>query len=214
MKKLIVILGMLSMCFSQSIAQPHNVPPPPPSEMAKSQPMKPGCDSMQKQRPCAMPNQAPEDKGMQMPDAQGPRDNQMQAPAPDMQPPFFNPFHNRFNESFMDRNIMPVAPFIFVIIILLIVFTFKHFKTKQKNELLLKFLQAGQTIPKEYFEPEKAKIKSNIKTGILLTAVGIGITLTLGVFMDYKMAAVGLIPLLLGIGYIVLHFIENKKKEN
>jgi small-conductance mechanosensitive channel len=121
-------------------------------------------------------------------------------------------------------------PFIFVIAI-------QWIKTKEKckqydvqAELYAKALEKGQAVPTEMFaKPVKPeKINKPLNIGIICMAAGIGITLMLW-FMSIAfvrlseeeasialkgVASVGIIPFLVGVAFLIIHFIEKKKSAN
>ena len=92
-----------------------------------------------------------------------------------------------------------------------------------------KALEKGQPIPDGLFvEPQKPQKKRYaLNTGIICTAAGIGISLAFwlvsvfaaqlneiapAVFMSFM--SVGIIPILIGIAFLIIHLIEKKKAAN
>ncbi len=103
-----------------------------------------------------------------------------------------------------------ITPFIFVILIAWI----KSWENRKRMQLLadlhLKALESGQKLPEGLLEQPKKKNPS-LRIGIILISVGIGISLFLflvaGKGEEIKTAAGGLIPIFLGIGFLIVHFV-------
>lgn len=107
-----------------------------------------------------------------------------------------------------------IVPFIFVIVITLIKSMDNRKKMQMKADLYAKALEKGVELPKGILDTPPKKGNS-LKSGIILIFIGIGIT----IFMylgsprpgqELRFAATGLVPLFLGIGLVVVHFIFKK----
>ena len=117
-------------------------------------------------------------------------------------------------------------------LIILIVWFKSNEKRKRyelQADLYAKALEKGQPIPDGLFvEPQKPQKKRYaLNTGIICTAAGIGISLAFwlvsvfaaqlneiasAVFMSFM--SVGIIPILIGIAFLIIHLIEKKKAAN
>ena len=123
-------------------------------------------------------------------------------------------------------TVVLIIPFVFVIVITWLKNNEKHKRNQLQADLYAKALEKGQPIPTDAFtEPEK---KMNpLHVGFICTAAGIGISLMLWlmsvsfarldegasiVFQSF--ASVGIIPLLVGIAFFFIYFIEKKKGAN
>ena len=118
-----------------------------------------------------------------------------------------------------------ILPFVFVIAITWINTNEKHKRRQLQADLYAKALEKGQPVPSDLFVEEK-KQHNPLNTGIILTAVSIGIIVFLWVFFNgiaqsgqkdehiTVVAWVGLIPLMAGIAFLIIHFIEKKKAAN
>jgi hypothetical protein len=97
-------------------------------------------------------------------------------------------------------------------------------KTREKKrcyeleaDLYAKAIEKGMEVPKDLFTGFKGnKPKtSSLEKGIILIAVGIGLGLFL-LFVDggshITEAAVGFIPAIIGVGYLLIHFLVKKQK--
>lgn len=108
-----------------------------------------------------------------------------------------------------------MMPFLFAIIILLIVGRIRNSNSERKHALYLKSLEMGQAIPEHFFEtPKKVNKASNLKNGIILLAIGLGF-ISLYFVMKYIITImVGIILTFLGIGYLLVHLLDKPKKND
>lgn len=113
--------------------------------------------------------------------------------------------------------VITMMPFVFVILLIYFVNKSKERESIRKYELYTKSLEMGQTIPEHFFdEPKKKSQSSSLKTGVI--ALMVGIALIIVAIMKHDLGGfffvAGIIPALVGIGYIVVHFLEKPKKDN
>jgi len=105
--------------------------------------------------------------------------------------------------------IMEIIPFIMVIAIILIVFGVKAYNTRQRTKLAMLCIEKGQQIPNDIFYDKKKVKKSNLNRGIVFISLGLALLIAIYILVGLKWAAISIIPLFLGIGYVVIHFLEN-----
>jgi hypothetical protein len=101
----------------------------------------------------------------------------------------------------------------------------KRKRYELQADLYAKAIEKGQSVPTDWFTEPKKKSKA-LNTGIICIAVGIGLSLFFwlisvffaqvdatasAVFLSFS--SVGIIPFLIGVAYVIIHFIE-KKKDN
>ena len=128
----------------------------------------------------------------------------------------------------LESFLVLTVPFAFVIIVLWLQINEKHKRYQLQAELYTKALEKGQPIPTDCF-PEPKKKRNPLNTGIICIAVGIGIIVFIWLMatslahvsedaMNGEMsrfflsfASVGVIPFLIGVAYVIIHFIEKKK---
>lgn len=99
------------------------------------------------------------------------------------------------------------------ILIILIIFFFSYKAKKSRNDVFMKYAELGKAIPQEFLESEK-KSKPTLSRGIIQVGIGLGLMIFLYVFLKKGIWTVGFIPLFIGIGYIIIHFIEKKTNRN
>lgn len=110
--------------------------------------------------------------------------------------------------------IIVMIPFVFAIIVLLIVGNIRNRESERKNTLYLKSLEMGQTIPEHFFDaPRKTNKASNLKKAVVWFAIGLGFISFYIVEENNQAFMVGIFAAFLGIGYFLVHLLE-KPKEN
>jgi hypothetical protein len=109
-----------------------------------------------------------------------------------------------------------IAPFLFVVAIILISARNKDIESKRRYDLYMKSLEMGQNIPENFFEEPRKSKPSNLKRGIIALMVGLAFGIFLLIRHDnnigFMLAA--LIPGFVGIGYILVHFLEKQKQDS
>lgn len=111
-------------------------------------------------------------------------------------------------------TLISIAPFIFVILLIFISNRSRERERIRKYDLYHKSLEMGQTIPESFFdEPEKKRKGSNLQRGIIFLMVGLALVIAsqVGHFLENFMLIGGIIPAMVGIGYILVHFLEKPK---
>jgi len=124
-----------------------------------------------------------------------------------------------------------ILPFAFVIIIERMKSKDRHKRFDLQADLYAKALEQGQPVPTDLFlEPTKPQKKNNplnsLYTGIICVSLGIGVALfALSIIFflglsEYRsedawviftlVASSGIIPFLIGIAFIIIHFIKKK----
>jgi len=128
----------------------------------------------------------------------------------------------------MDPAILSLTvPFIFVIVITWIKSIDKQKRNQLQADLYAKALEKGQPIPSDFFTETKSKPLPPLHTGIILVSVGIGLSLfflLMGTSFAstnqdasnslISVSSVGVIPFLIGVAFVIIHFIEKKKAAN
>tara|TARA_B110000503_G_scaffold131006_1_gene205028 strand:+ start:4964 stop:5734 length:771 start_codon:yes stop_codon:yes gene_type:complete len=99
------------------------------------------------------------------------------------------------------------------IIIGLILF-YKHRKRRQRDLLISKFIDAGKDIPVEILQgPDGSdEPQGNFQRGIMLTGIGIGLLLFLGILVGWDVASVALIPLFIGLARLLIWKLSTQDK--
>ena len=114
--------------------------------------------------------------------------------------------------------------FLPIVMVILIVWFKSNDRRKRyqlQAELATKALEMGQSVPTDLFAELKKK-RNPLNTGIICIAVGIGVALFIwlskgaipGSVQIGKAASLGIIPFLIGVAYVIIHFIEKGKSGN
>ena len=119
-----------------------------------------------------------------------------------------------------------IVPFAFVIIIVWLKNNEKQKQQQLQADLYAKLVEKGQPLPEGLFVKQKGSQKPlpPLNTGIILIAVGIGISLfffLMGISFAsvdqnvsnvlISVTSIGAIPFLIGVAFFIIHFIEKKK---
>ena len=107
-------------------------------------------------------------------------------------------------------DIMSIIAILFTVglpfIITALVLFYKYRKRRQRDLLISKFIEAGKDVPVEILQ-ENSKSgtpEGNLQRGVMLTGIGIGLYLFLGLFIGWGIASIALIPLFIGLARIVI----------
>ena len=119
-----------------------------------------------------------------------------------------NPFNG------FELFLIVLLPFLFVATIIYMKVKAQKEESKRRYELYSKSLEMGQTVPEHFFdEPKKNNPTSNLKRGILWLVVGLGLLISFSVMHQRDALIVGIVPTFVGIGYLLVHFLEKPKTE-
>lgn len=113
------------------------------------------------------------------------------------------------------QMIMPFAAFLFVLGILSIIFGYERKKDQNRHETIRVYLEKGMEVPPELLidedHPHAKKAISDYRKGIIWTVVGIGISITALIILGSdRGAALGLIPVCIGVGYLLAAKLDPK----
>lgn len=106
-----------------------------------------------------------------------------------------------------------VLPFLFIPTIVYIITKAKKEESKRRYDLYTKSLEMGQTVPEHFFDQPKVSTSSDMKKGILWLAVGLAILIYFVVIHKNNALIVGIIPTFVGIGYLLVHYLDKPKTD-
>ena len=108
-----------------------------------------------------------------------------------------------------------MLPFLFVISIIVVKTKSQKEESRRRYDLYTKSLEMGQTVPEHFFdEPKKTNPASNLKKGILCLFIGLGVLISFIVMHKENALILGIIPAFIGIGYLLVHFLEKPKTDS
>lgn len=108
-----------------------------------------------------------------------------------------------------------LLPFLLVVTIVYISVKAKRDEAERRYDLYTKSLEMGQTVPEHFFdEPKKESTASNLKKGILWFMIGLALVISFLVMSHKNALIVGIVPTFVGIGYLLVHFLEKPKTDS
>lgn len=108
-----------------------------------------------------------------------------------------------------------LLPFLLVGTLIFIVTKSQKEESQRKYALYTKSLEMGQTVPDHFFDkPKKANPISNLKKGILWAAIGLALWIYFAVVNRNEALVLGIVPTFLGIGYLLVHFLDKPKTDS
>ena len=121
------------------------------------------------------------------------------------------------------RNLIaiPIVAIVFLSIfgapvaIVVMVGIFSMIATRMRQRTIRMMVEKGQPVPAELLAPVTRGIRrrSDVRRGVVWTMVGMGLMIWLAAVNDWEGGAwsFGLIPFLIGLGYLIVWKLENKK---
>ncbi|MEO0369002.1 MAG: DUF6249 domain-containing protein [Pseudomonadota bacterium] len=96
------------------------------------------------------------------------------------------------------------------VFIVLIVLWFSYRKRRQRSELIKSFIDAGKDVPEQILDDDTGS--NPLRSGLNLVAVGVGLVAAFSIIGVEEAAALGLIPLVLGVFRLIYYYVEVKDK--
>jgi len=112
---------------------------------------------------------------------------------------------------------MPIIIFTFILLVLTIPFYFNYKKTKGRQLIINNLIEKGQEIPQELLFPQVKTSRSDLQKGIILISFGLSICivlLSIKIPVNLNLWTLGLIPLFIGIGYLVSFKLNKSGRSN
>ena len=121
------------------------------------------------------------------------------------------------------RNLVaiPIVAIVFLSIfgapvaIVIMIGIFSIIATRMRQRTIRMMVEKGQPVPAELLAPATRGIRrrSDARRGVVWTMVGLGLMIWLAAVNDWEGGAwsFGLIPFLIGLGYLIVWKLENKK---
>ena len=107
-----------------------------------------------------------------------------------------------------------LAVFGMPVLIVAVIMYFSFSRTRSLQRTVRLMVEKGQPVPEALLNPPPAqRQRSDMRRGVVLVMVGIGLMIFLGAVSDWESGAwsIGLIPLLIGAGYLLVWKLEGKK---
>ena len=121
------------------------------------------------------------------------------------------------------RNLVaiPIVAIVFMsifgapVLIVMVIGIFALIGNRMRQRTIRMMVEKGQPVPAELLAPEVRRVRrrSDVRRGVVWTMVGLGLMIWLAAVNDWEGGAwsFGLIPFLIGLGYLIIWKLEGKK---
>jgi len=123
--------------------------------------------------------------------------------------------------SDMPAEIIPLVGIVFLsifgapVLIVILIGMFSLLVSRSRQRTIRMLVEKGQPVPAELLAPATRAVRkrSDVRRGVVWTMVGLGLMIWLAAVNDWEGGAwsFGLIPFLIGLGYLIIWKLENKK---
>jgi hypothetical protein len=123
--------------------------------------------------------------------------------------------HSNIPFSSFGILLVSLMPFLTVLLVVYFVMRYKRQNEQQRLRLYEKSIEAGKELPDSFFKKPDNEVHSNLLKGMIWTGVGIGTTYGAFILMGEHNTpwGFGLIPMFVGIAYLISYFVEQKNKK-
>ena len=124
-----------------------------------------------------------------------------------------------FSFGGLSSVIVPIFAILFTfgspVLIIALLLLFSHRKRKQRAALVEKFIDAGKDVPPEVLATfsDNGVTGNNLQRGLMLSGIGTGVFLFLGLLVDWGVASIALIPICIGIARLLIWKLGEQKAE-
>jgi len=118
-------------------------------------------------------------------------------------------------------EIIPLVGIVFLsifgapVLIVILIGMFALLVSRSRQRTIRMLVEKGQPVPAELLAPSTRAVRqrSDARRGVVWTMVGVGLMVWLGAVNDWEGGAwsFGLIPFLIGLGYLIIWKLESKK---
>ncbi len=119
----------------------------------------------------------------------------------------------RYNRSQVEDVVVPLASFAAMAVIVGLIFSYRFKRDRMVQETIRLMVDKGAPIPPELLLPRQAqrRPKSDLRSGLAWCGMGVALLIYLSAVPVNRLWALGLIPLLIGVAYLVAWKVEQKK---
>ena len=118
-------------------------------------------------------------------------------------------------------EVIPLVGIVFLsifgapVLIVILIGMFALLVSRSRQRTIRMLVEKGQPVPAELLAPATRAVRqrSDVRRGVVWTMVGLGLMVWLAAVNDWEGGAwsLGLIPFLIGLGYLIIWKLENKK---
>ncbi len=116
---------------------------------------------------------------------------------------------------------IPIVAIVFMsifgapVLIVMVIGVFALIGNRMRQRTIRMMVEKGQPVPAELLAPEVRRVRrrSDVRRGVIWTMVGLGLMIWLAAVNDWEggVWSFGLIPFLIGLGYLIVWKLEGKK---
>ena len=121
----------------------------------------------------------------------------------------------------MPGFVIPIVAIVFLtifgapVLIVILIGIFAAVISRSRQRTIRMMVEKGQPVPPELLEPSRRAVRqrSDVRRGVIWAMVGIGAMIFLGAVNDWEGGAwsIGIIPFLIGLGYLLVWKLEGNK---
>lgn len=130
--------------------------------------------------------------------------------------------HNRDHDFDVEDGALMAIPIIGIIfsmvfgapvLIVAAIMFFSYLRSRSLHRTVREMVEKGQPVPPTLFAPPPAvRARSDMRRGVVMSMIGIGMMIFFGAVGDEGVWAIGIIPFLIGIGYLIVWKLEGPKE--
>ena len=124
-------------------------------------------------------------------------------------------------EHMRDFIAIPIVAIVFMsifgapVLIVMVIGIFALIGNRMRQRTIRMMVEKGQPVPAELLAPEVRRVRrrSDVRRGVVWTMLGLGLMIWLAAINDWEggVWSFGLIPFLIGLGYLIIWKLEGKK---
>ena len=129
--------------------------------------------------------------------------------------------HDMVTNEDIPAMVIPLVAIVFMtifgapVLIVMLIGVIALIGSRMRQRTIRMMVEKGQPVPAELLAPEVRRVRrrSDVRRGVVWTMVGLGLMIWLAAVNDWEGGAwsFGLIPFLIGLGYLIVWKLENKK---
>lgn len=98
------------------------------------------------------------------------------------------------------------------VLIVAVIMFMNYLKARSLHRTVRTMVEKGQPVPAALFLPQAQRVRSDLRRGIVLITVGLGLAVCLAALDPGDASwSLGVIPFLIGVGYLIVWKLEGKK---
>jgi hypothetical protein len=128
--------------------------------------------------------------------------------------------HRKWDED-IPATVIPLVGIVFLsifgapVLIVIMIGIFALLISRSRQRTIRMMVEKGQPVPAELLAPATRAVRqrSDVRRGVIWTMIGLGVMIFFGAINDWEggVWSLGLIPFLIGLGYLMVWKLEGKK---